>query len=246
MADLKPQVQANLDNRTSQSPMSAADMTGYFIDLLIQKHSSPRNVFDPGLREGYPIWKAAVEDPPGEQRNDTEINILRGGEFDPRSADLRPALIVRRGPVRPTDTRVMSDKQGQIGGLIGTVEDPNQQPTMGHEQYSSLIEGSHIIKIYGQSADFTDRLAYEIWRYLLAFQQIIRKDLGLDQFRLGELPELRPEKDKEVTTHYSCELAVGWRKWESTLMVERSPILKTIVSAIPAQSGGVQGCPGGR
>lgn len=214
-------------------------MTGYFISLLIQKHSSAANSFDPGLLANYPIWRPAVEDPPSEQALPTDINILRGGEFDPSKTDLRPSLIVRRGPVRPSETRVMSDKQAQIGGLIGTVSDPNQKPTMGQEQYSHLIEGSTIVKLYGQTAEFTDRLAYDTWRYLLAYTQIIRRDLGLDKFILGELPELVPEKDKEVTTHYSTEIALGWRMWVSTLMIERAPILKTFVTEVPSNSGGL-------
>lgn len=179
-------------------------LTGVFLQLLRQHFADPDEIEHPSLKDN--IWT------PDPETSKIVINPAWALEI----AELmnRPAITIRRQPV---STRILGLNNRHQGGHI----EPD-----GMEFYETQHASGHILFAVARTGAEAEILGTEIWKQLLHFGPVIRKDLKLARFQVMELSEVG--KLEESTEHWATAVSVFTGFYERWQLVPEAPILKTL------------------
>lgn len=115
--------------------------------------------------------------------------------WDPASAGVRPAILVRRNDWEVT--------QLAIGNVL-----QSSQITDGTQRYSVMMSGSHTIFCLSVEAAECEELAFEVLQQLLEFCPLLRAKLGLLKMLPSQLG--KPLPVLESREHFGVPITVGY------------------------------------
>lgn len=177
-------------------------LTGLFRDLLKEHFSSPDLIEHPLLKKL--IWTDAPS---------TELLIETGTRFDPRTAQRRPAIIIRRGAY-----------ENQRLGAFG---ERHQLPPMDRDgtlHFSTFWQGSHTFQCIGGTALQAEYLASEVQRFLHHFAYIHAPELQLLRFEVKQVGETT--KMEEWGNHFLIPVLAQYFFEDAWSLRPTAPILK--------------------
>lgn len=205
----------------SQWPVSPQIITGWFVRFLQWKFSATRNINNSQLKTSDILWKP---DDTLAQNYTKKILVGTVNEYDPTDAQQRPAVMVRRGGTNLAGKMSLGDRYHVPTNLLAGGTDPNIEATMGHDQQVVGIAGSHTLFCIADTGGAAEVLGIDVWTTLIDFMHVARKDLKLDEFRVGEL---RPVgKLKEATDAWVVPIMVNYSYQRNTVVKLESPVLK--------------------
>jgi hypothetical protein len=178
-------------------------MTGFFREWFINHFAKSDNIEAKELRGK--LWKAIPE---------TNIVIESITQWRPDLTQKRLAIIIKRNDWQIQ--RVGIDDRLQGGDNI-----------TGKVEYSTLIAGSHTLFCLAGKGTEAEILAAEVYREMIQFGPVIRKEMGLQRFMVvsvGALFELEESKE-----NYGVPVTVSYVTNESWQLVPQAPVLKRIV-----------------
>jgi len=183
-------------------------MTGFLRQVLMEHFAEKRQIEDPSLQE-Y-LWTSGA---------DSSILIESITRWTPESAGARPALIIKRNGWR-VERRGIND---QLMG-VGISQDPDE---VGNSFYTTFMHGSHTIFCLALSGGECEKLAAEVYRHLITFTPVIRRELNLHRFLVTEVGPLSGLDESEH--HYAVPITVAYAHEESWTIQPHAPKLKRIV-----------------
>ena len=206
-------------------------ITGYLLQFIRWKFSRLENIQDPMLRKEYYLWEP---DDLEAQEIRSNILIATAHNYNTTNAQTRPAVIIKRQNTDLGGKMSIGERYQTPQNLLGNGHDPNFEATMGQHQQVVQISGSHSIMCIGDSGGNAEILGIELWQTFIDHIQIIRRDLGLNEFRVGPLQTAG--KLKEANTSWVVPFSVTYTYQRSTLIRQEAPILKafTVETNLPA------------
>lgn len=199
-------------------------ITAYLIRALIQKFSTLDNIRDPALKKGYYLYSPVTQSP---QNAATGMIICTPYSYQPLRTQKRPAIIVGRESTALGPRLSMGDQYQVPTNLIGNGHNPNETATLGQNQQLLQFEGSHNIACVHTEGEACEVLSFEVFDWLAGFQSIIRRELGLHMFRLGEMGA--PQKlNDNYSENWVVQFKVGYTYQKGAILVMESPLLKAI------------------
>lgn len=186
-------------------------MTGVFVQLIRQHFSDRENIADPVMRAkalgepGHWIWR--------ENPTETGITIESATRFDPRQAETRPAVYVRRNSWQTRKISINDQVQGRP--LLS-----------GQRMFTKLLMGSHTLFCLAGEAGEAEKLGYEVAADLITSGPIIREELYLHQFAVAEIGGIG--KIKEASDNFAVPVTVSYAFENTWQMHQHVPLLKTI------------------
>lgn len=186
-------------------------MTGIFVQLLRQHFADRQNIADATLRaqergaSGNFVWT--------DSPTDTGLLIESAALFDPKQAEQRPGVYVRRNSWQPRKIGINNQVLGRP--LVS-----------GHLLYTVLMLGSHTIFCIGSASAETEKLGYEVALELLTAGPILRQELYLNQFAVAEIGGIG--KIKEASDNFVVPITVSYAFEHTWQMNQHVPVLRTI------------------
>jgi hypothetical protein len=200
-------------------PVDPYVIKGYLVRFLEWKFSRKENIQNQFLRDQAYLWKP--DDTVGENRT-TGILIASSGEYNSEAAHQRPACIVKLGPVR-ADRISLADRVHSESNLIGTV-DPNQKATLGFETQTLHVRAGYTVFCIGETEGSAENLGLEVWHSLLDHQQVIRRDLGLIQWAVGDMQSVGKLREFKDTWATPIRIATTFNR--TVILEQESKVLK--------------------
>lgn len=220
----RPEPTSTFDKLGLNSPYQ---ITKYLVNFLQNKFSDISNITDPALKTVDYVWRPDVPTDTAAKSNNTPgIVITTNYGFNPQIADNRPNLVVCRGNFTKMPDMVIGSKYHTPTFLLGQ-HDPNYQPTLGNNQYMHLVQGTHTIKCVHLEGAACEVLSFEVWRTLLDFFAVIRRDLGLHALEITELPA-PTQSDDYKPRKWVNSITINYIYYLSNILDIESPILKAI------------------
>jgi hypothetical protein len=171
----------------------------------MEHFAEKRQIEDPSLQE-Y-LWTSGA---------DSSILIESITRWTPERAGARPALIIKRNGWR-VERRGINDELG----INSSYDD------VGNSHYATFMTGSHTIFCLALSGGECEKLAAEVYRHLITFAPVIRRELNLHRFVLTEVGPLSGLDESEE--HYAVPITVTYAHEESWTIQPHAPKLKRIV-----------------
>lgn len=187
-------------------------MTGTLVQLVRQHFADRQNLADPILRAqprgeaGNFLWT-----PDNATHMGLEIESVT--RFDPKRAEKRPAVFVRRNSWQPRKIGINNQVLGRP--LVS-----------GQRMFTMLMLGSHTLFCLAGEAGEIENLAYEVASMLVTSGPILREALYLTQFAVAEIGGIG--KIKEASNNYAVPITVSYAFENTWQMHQHVPLLKTI------------------
>lgn len=178
-------------------------MTGFLRQNLMEHFAEKDQIEDASLKD-Y-LWKSSA---------DSGILIESITRWKPSEAAARPALIIKRGAWR-VERKGINDQHLGYNNLEG------------YDRYSTFMTGSHTIFCIALTGAECEKLAAEVYRYLVTFSPIIRRELNLQRFVVAEVGPLN-ELD-ESDEHFVVPVSVTYSHEDAWTLKPQAPKLKRIV-----------------
>lgn len=177
-------------------------LTGYFIEHL-RRHFQPSSIEESDLRRL--IWRG----------DDTSAILVKSiFEWDPRTTEKRPALLVKRNAYR----------NHRVG-----IADKLQAPGM-DEQGNALFEtfwiGSHTIFCIAKTGAQAELLGTEVQRELTQMGPIVLSALSLYKYQVQEVGPI--VEIEEATEDFAVPVTVIWAYHEAWKLRPIAPILRGV------------------
>jgi len=216
-------------------------LTGFFRNFAIWKFSSAEHSYDPELRKDYPIWAETDQE---NRENLSKIKIVTAGEFNPKDAGQRPAVIIQRDEFGLLDPLGIKDSYTGPGHFIGA-PNPLNEAQFGQRQQKTLIAGAHRFVCIHTSPESAERIATDLWLSACDFMHVLRENLQeLGQCSVGNLRPMKVSKVspfKESTEHWACEFMIAYQYSRDVQINQRVPILKRFLMSTNFQTAGAAG-----
>ena len=159
-------------------------LKGITLNVLYNHFISSKNIIDPVLRQ-Y-VWNP--------DKTQSKIVISVEEDWDPTIIGVKPAVYLTRGDIQ--FTRVA------IGDRV-------MDKSTTENEYFTLLQGSHILKCYGNQGNMADDLAFEVGTLLLRTSRWIASTLGTVFYRPRVLAaKQRDERDPQDS--FFAPVTVDW------------------------------------
>lgn len=194
-------------------------VTGVFLRVLQAHFSAPDNIRDQKLKAL--LWKA---DPPSGDAIDSEILVAPLYMYDLRTLEMEPAVLVGHGELKATKFPMQSSY------TLGLNSDGNLEGS----QYSVPITGGTVISCVAGTAFAADRLAEEIFYFLLENAPVLLKDFPFSDLDVTSMsaPAL---VDRDSGERFKVDVGVVWRHIHGWTLKPIAPILKKIGLDVAAE-----------
>jgi len=173
------------------------------------------------LRKAHYLWKP---DDLLAQSINSNLLITTAHNYNTTNAQQRPAIIIKRQGTNLGERMSIGDRYQTPTNLIGNGHDPNYEATMGQHQQLMQVQGAHSVMCIGDSGANAEVMGIELWHTFIDHTQIIRRDMGLDAFRVGPLQTAG--KLKEANTSWVVPFTVTYTYQRATLVRQEAPLLK--------------------
>jgi len=201
-------------------------ITGSLLRFIREHFSDPAKVENPHLRDN--IWR--------ENPADTTEGIPPKGilidpiyKWNPVDFDRRIAVYISRNQMT---TQRLGINDGLTVGL-GRDSKTGELKTDEGEYHVVGVQGSHTLSCIGRAGAEVEILGTEVWREVLHFSPLLRKDLKLKKLVVSEASPI--SKLEEYDQHFVVTVAVGWYYFEKWRLRPVAPWLKTISIGAQAQ-----------
>lgn len=194
-------------------------ITGLLLRFLQDQFSAPDKIENPVLRNN--IWHGKPDDTtegiPG-----TGILIEPTYKWNPQDFQTRLAVYVTRNTMS-TQRLGIND-----GYKVGLGRDPKTQELKTDEgEYKVVgVQGSHTLACVGRAGAEAEVLGTEVWRDVLHFAPVLRKDLKLKRLVVSEASPVAVLE--EYDQNFVVTVAVGWYYFEKWRLRQSAPYLKTM------------------
>lgn len=186
-------------------------ITGYLQALLQEHFSLPTNIANEQLRRL--IWQENSDD----ESAQTKIHIEPSYSYDITHLQQRPALHISRGPIQSARMAI-SDKVLTHLTRRGDYEG---------EDYLRMLQGQHQVIVCGNKSEMAvEKLAEEVFYFLLEYHPAIRKDMQLSNFIVTGMTEI--EKIDEDHENFMVGVQCAWMTAHCWTLKPLAPILKSI------------------
>lgn len=177
-------------------------MTGFFVDWFQKHFATTPNIEEPQLR-GL-LWTAV---------DSSNLEIESITRWKPQTTGKRPAIIVSRN-----DWKVLS--LGIDNRMMVT------RGISGIEHYAAYLQGSHTMFCLSGKPVEAEILSAEVYREMMQFGPLIRKELELMRFAamgVGKLFEV-----EESAGHFAVPVTVAYFLEEKWRLIPQTPKLKNM------------------
>ena len=187
-------------------------VTGILLRILQAHFYDPANIRDEKLK-GL-LW---LDEPPSSDSAESKITIAPMYMYDTRVVERKPALLVARGPFRARKLPMQSkfttgfDDNGNFSG----------------DKYMVPVDGGHTVRCIAKTAFASDRLAEEVFYFLLETTPALLDDFpfgDLDVTTLGAPTRL----DTDSGEVFAADVSVTWAHTHGWTMKAVAPILKKV------------------
>jgi len=213
----------NVLTNAEQRNLTPQTITGYLVSMLQIKFSDTNNHFDATFRNPAYLW---YPDDPTKQTQSKGILITTALKYSPTDAGQDPAIIVARDTVQQKEQMSLGSRYQTPTTLLGGGVNTSLAATMGQHQEVNQIVGWHNIYCISSEGPACEVLGIEIYHWLVGFQTVIRRDLGLDSFRVGQLGRTKKmkENDKKWIIPFNCSYSYT----RAIILSQDKPLLKGI------------------
>ena len=194
-------------------------LTGALLRFIQQHFSDPAKIENPVLRDN--IW---VDNP-----DDTTEGIPPKGilitpiyKWDPVDFQHRLTIYVARNKVTTQRLGINDGFTVGLGHKPGTDElktDEGQYHVVG-------MQGSHTLYCIGRAGAEVEVLGNEVFREILHFSPVLRRDLKLKRLVVSETSPI--SNLQEYDQHFVVTVAVGWYYFEKWRLRPVAPWLKSL------------------
>lgn len=186
-------------------------ITGYLQALLQEHFSLATNISNEKLRRL--LWAEDSDDEDAQSR----IHIEPSYSYDVTHLQQRPALYIARGPINSSRMAV-SDRVLTSLAPSGNYEG---------EQAIRMLQGQHQVIVCGNKSEMAvEKLAEEVFYFLLEYHQPIAKDMQLSNFIVTGMTDL--EKIDEDHENFMIGVQCAWMSAHRWTLRPLTPILKSI------------------
>ena len=185
-------------------------VTGILLRLLQAHFSNSENIRDEKLQDL--IW---IPDDQGGLEV-SPILIIPLFKYDAARMQHRPALLVSHQGMQAV-RKVINDK-----ATVGL--DPNGN--FSGERFVKDLSCTHVIRCVAKSSFAAERIAEEVFYYLLEFQHAIKQDFPFSEFQVRQTTGTKPLN--EENTSFSVDIAVPWEHLYGWTLKPIAPILKKV------------------
>lgn len=186
-------------------------ITGYLQAVLQEHFSLPTNISNEKLRRL--LWK---EDSDAEDAQ-SKIHIEPSYSYDVTHLQQRPALYISRGPVQ-TVRMAISDRVLTHLTRAGNYDG---------EDCIRMLQGQHQVIVCGNKSEMAvEKLAEEVFYFLLEYHQPIAKDMRLSNFIVTGMTDI--EKIDEDSENFMIGVQCAWMSAHRWTLKPLTPILKSI------------------
>ncbi len=182
-------------------------LTGALRWILINHFSTPSYIEQEQLAD-Y-TWN--------EDENISKILIESVHRWNVKNIQQRPALYIKRNPVRPQSIAISDGMMQQLNPDDG--EWPGEYKT-------KAVVGSHTVFCVGQTSGESEALGQEVFQELLEFGPVIKQDFNLHAFEVMELSAAM--KIEEAREHFMVPVVCSWAYFNAWRLKPLTPIIKTI------------------
>lgn len=198
----EPEIRAEFFSSPCSFGLTPLLMSGALMQILGNHFASRERIEHPPLRD-Y-LWRADIKD---------GILIANITTWDPLAVERRPAIVVKANAWQQAQRLAIDNR------LTPTLD--------GYEHYSVLMHGSHTLFCVAGEGDEALVLGAEVFRELLEFSSVIRRDLDLNRFSVAELGQVY--ELQEATENYAVPVTVAYASNLTWSIELDAPKLKRIV-----------------
>lgn len=211
----------NVLTNAEQRNLSPQVITGYLVSMLQIKFSDIANHFDPTFRKPEYVW---YPDDAVKQTQPKGILITTALKYSPTDANQNPAIIIARDQVQQKEPMSIGSRYQVPQTLLGGKTNTSLAATLGQQQEVNQLVGSHNIYCISSEGSACEILGIEIYHWIVSFQTVIRRDLGLDSFRVGQLGRTKKmkENDSKWITPFNCSYSYT----RAIILNQEAPLLK--------------------
>ena len=194
-------------------------LTGALLRFIQQHFSDPAQIEHPALRDN--IW---VDNP-----DDTTEGIPPKGILINPIYKWNPVDFQRRITIYVARNKITTQRLGINDGLtVGLGTDPvtGELKTAEGEKHIVGVQGSHTLFCIGRAGAEVEVLGNEVYRQILYFSPILRRDLKLKRLVVSEVSPI--SMLQEYDQHFVVTVAVGWYYFEKWKLRPVAPWLKAI------------------
>ena len=194
-------------------------VTGALLRFIQEHFSNPNKIENPFLRDN--IWR----DNPG----DTTEGIPSKGILIEPTYNWNPRDFQRRLAVYISRNAMTTQRLGINDGLqVGLGKDPKTGELKTDEgQYHVVgVQGSHTLACVGRAGAEVEILGTEVWKEVLHFSPVLRRDLKLKRLVVSEASPVA--QLQEYDQHFVVTVAVGWYYFEKWRLRQIAPWLKGV------------------
>jgi hypothetical protein len=194
-------------------------ITGALLRFLQEHFSQPDKIENLALRDN--VWRDNPSDTT-EGLPPKGILINPVYEWNPRDFDRRLAIYIARNAMT---VQRLGINDGLTTGL-GKDPKTGELKTDEGEYHVVGVQGSHTLFCIGRAGAEVEIMGTEVWREVLHFSPLLRKDLKLKRLVVSEASPIA--NLQEYDQHYVVTVAVGWYYFEKWRLRPVAPWLKTI------------------
>jgi hypothetical protein len=204
--NLPPDIDIEQISSVCSTGMPPSILTGMFLSWIRQHFAFRLNLEAPYLR-GTPDSVGMVWAPDAT----TAIVIEAATRWDPTQANQRPAIYIKRNSAQ--NIRRGIDNSRMYGGS-----------NFGGTIYTSFLVGSHTFFCISAECAGAEGLATEVYRQLVEFSPVMRKEFQLHRLELAEIAE--PMKLEEAAGSWTVPITISWAAEDKWILKPQGPILK--------------------
>ena len=191
-------------------------LTGVFLQLLRSHFSSADHIEESRLRQC--LWIPKADDPVTADPSRSRILIEPVYRWDPRQAQSRPAIIVKRNDLQPRNRiGIGMNEEISLGGL-----DPSSLPEAGREYYLPF-QGSHTLFCIAKDGGSVELLSTEVARELYQFARPITEEFGFENLELAHIGAVA--RLEESGEHFAVPVTIRYGFYDHWTVTKLAPRL---------------------
>jgi len=201
-------------------------ITGALLRFIQEHFSYPDKIENVHLRDN--IWR--------ENPTDTTEGIPPKGILIEPIYKWNPVDFQRRVAVYISRNQMTTQRLGINNGFtvgLGRDQKTGELKTDEGEYHVVGVQGSHTLSCVGRAGAEVEVLGTEVWREILHFSPVLRRDLKLKRLTVSEASPI--SKLEEYDQHFVVTVAVGWYYFEKWRLRPMAPWLKGISIGAQAQ-----------
>lgn len=185
-------------------------VTGILLRMLQAHFSNSENIRDEKLQSL--VWTP-------DNQGGTEVSpllIIPLFKYDAARMQNRPAILIFHQGMQ-AQRKIINDK-----ATVGL--DPNGN--FSGERFVKDLACTHVVRCVAKSSFAAERIAEEVFFYLLEFQHAIKQDFPFSEFQVRQTTGVKPLN--EENTSFSVDIAVPWEHLYGWTLKPIAPILKKV------------------